>query len=181
MPTEGDVLRLADFDPAEIECLLAGFGLELTRCDGADPIPGSYWGGDEAGLRGDRLYARDATPVHSILHETAHYLCLTPARRALLDTDAGSDDAEETAACYLQVLLAARLRGYGQERLFADMDSWGYSFRLGSARAWFEQDAGEARQWLLEQAVIDAQDLASPRPRGFSDCAAPALKFAKSG
>jgi hypothetical protein len=36
-----------------------------------------------------------------------------------------------------------------------DMDSWGYTFRLGSARAWFEQDAEEARGWLLKEGIID--------------------------
>ena len=35
------------------------------------------------------------------------------------------------------------------------MDDWGYSFRLGSTRAWFEQDAGDARLWLLAQGVLD--------------------------
>jgi hypothetical protein len=28
------------------------------------------------------------------------------------------------------------------------MDAWGYSFRLGSTRAWFEHDADEARVFL---------------------------------
>ena len=37
---------------------------------------------------------------------------------------------------------------HGIERAFADMDAWGYSFRLGSARAWFEQDAEDAADYL---------------------------------
>jgi hypothetical protein len=41
--------------------------------------------------------------------------------------------------------------------MMQDMDSWGYSFRLGSARAWFEQDADDARQWLQRHQLIDAQ------------------------
>ena len=65
------------------------------------------------------------------------------------------DDAEEHAVCYLQVLLADRLRGFGRERAFSDMDEWGYSFRLGSTRAWFEQDAREARDWLCAQGITD--------------------------
>jgi hypothetical protein len=36
----------------------------------------------------------------------------------------------------------------GRERLMRDMDAWGYSFRLGSTRAWFEQDAENARDFL---------------------------------
>jgi hypothetical protein len=55
-------------------------------------------------------------------------------------------------------LLADELPGVGRGRLCADMDAWGYSFRLGSARAWFEGDAGDARQWLLENGVIDGGD-----------------------
>jgi len=35
------------------------------------------------------------------------------------------------------------------------MDAWGYTFRLGSARAWFERDAQDARQWLLTHRIID--------------------------
>ena len=30
-------------------------------------------------------------------------------------------------------------------RMWRDMDDWGYSFRLGSAQQWFEQDADDAR------------------------------------
>ena len=40
----------------------------------------------------------------------------------------------------------------------ADMDAWGYTFRLGSARAWFEQDADDARQWLLDHGLIGSNE-----------------------
>jgi hypothetical protein len=36
-----------------------------------------------------------------------------------------------------------------------DMDEWGYSFRLGSAAAWFEQDAKDARAWLIRHGLLD--------------------------
>ena len=111
-------------------------------------IPGSYWGESEAGLQGNRLFARLDTPLHSVLHEASHYVCMTPERRTGLDRDAGGDDPEESAVCYLQILLADQLPGVGRDRLCADMDAWGYSFRLGSARAWFESDADDARIWL---------------------------------
>jgi hypothetical protein len=42
--------------------------------------------------------------------------------------------------------------------MMLDMDEWGYSFRLGSTRAWFESDAADARTWLLARALIDADD-----------------------
>jgi hypothetical protein len=34
------------------------------------------------------------------------------------------------------------------------MDAWGYSFRLGSARAWFEQDAEDARAFLEARGLL---------------------------
>ncbi|HYL70936.1 MAG TPA: hypothetical protein VEY89_06520 [Candidatus Dormibacteraeota bacterium] len=136
--------------------LLARFGLELTLVAHGGEIPGSYWGDSEAGLKGERLHARLDTPLHSILHEAAHYICMSPERRTGLDTDAGGDDLEEAGVCYLQVLLAAELSAVGRARMLADMDSWGYSFRLGSTRAWFEGDAADARAWLERHGVLDA-------------------------
>ena len=53
----------------------------------------------------------------------------------------------------------------GRERMFADMDNWGYSFRLGSAQRWFESDAADARQWLLEHGLIDTHNQPSWRLR----------------
>ena len=156
------VLRLREIDRQEVVRLLAGYGLELRRVGPAQAIPGSYWGDCEAGLRGTTLYARPDTPLHSILHEAAHYVCMTPERRCGLDRDAGGDDAEECAVCYLQLLLADAIPGLGQERLLQDMDRWGYSFRLGGARTWFEQDAQDARDWLFRRGLIDAQQ----RPTG---------------
>jgi len=34
------------------------------------------------------------------------------------------------------------------------MDAWGYSFRLGSAQAWFEQDAEDARSFLVARGLL---------------------------
>lgn len=138
--------------------VLARYGLELRSVPAGDGIPGSWWGEREAGLVGPVLYARPDTPLHSVLHEAGHYVCMSAARRAALDTDAGGDYDEENGVCYLQVLLAEEFPGFGRARMFADMDAWGYSFRLGSARAWFEQDAGDARAWLREHGLIDALD-----------------------
>lgn len=158
MPTrDGDVLRLAEIDTREVADLLSRFGLQLEYCSVGETIPGSYWGAEEAGLIANRLYARDDTPLHSILHEACHYICLDPLRRQQIDTDAGSDDAEECAVCYLQVLLADELGDMGRSRMFADMDSWGYSFRLGSSRAWFEEDADDALNWLITRNLLDSR------------------------
>ena len=38
--------------------------------------------------------------------------------------------------------------------MMQDMDTWGYSFRLGGSRAWFESDAADARAWLLGHELI---------------------------
>lgn len=160
------MLRLAGIDRMAVAQLLGGYHLQLELVPAGARIPGSFWGDSEAGLRGDVLYARLDTPLHSILHEASHYICMTPERRAELDRDAGGDDAEESAVCYLQVLLADALRPDGRERAFADMDEWGYSFRLGSTRAWFEQDAADARAWLVAHEVIAADGSLSGKLRG---------------
>ena len=157
MPEHGSHEPVRALAEPAIAPLILRYGLTLTWTAIPEPIPGSYWGAPEAGLIGDRLFARDDTPVHSILHEACHYICMTAARRATLDTDAGGDDLEEAAVCYLQILLADLLPRVGRARLCADMDAWGYSFRLGSTRAWFEQDADDARDWLLQHGLIRAQ------------------------
>jgi hypothetical protein len=150
------MLRLATMDRVELALILHHYGLTLRLTAPHENIPGSYWGDSEAGLKGDVLYARLDTPVHSVLHEASHYICMTPERRAGLDRDAGGDDPEESAVCYLQILLADALPEVGRERMMKDMDEWGYSFRLGSTRAWFEGDAEDARQWLLAHGLIRA-------------------------
>jgi hypothetical protein len=149
------VLLLRSVDRVPVALLLDRFGLDLTLVAHGEQIPGSFWGDSEAGLQGEQLYARLDTPVHSILHEAGHYICMSPERRAGLDPNAGGDDLEEAAVCYLQLLLAGELPAVGRARMFADMDSWGYSFRLGSTRAWFEGDAADARAWLERHGVID--------------------------
>jgi hypothetical protein len=149
------VLRLNAIDRVIVASLLERYGLELTLVAPAELIPGSYWGESEAGLKGDLLYARLDTPLHSILHEASHYVCMSPERRAGLDRDAGGTDLEECAVCYLQVLFAQELPAFGSARMLRDMDEWGYSFRLGSSRQWFEQDASDAREWLIRHGVTD--------------------------
>jgi hypothetical protein len=151
----GRVLLLNAIDRVDVAQLLGRFGMQLMLTAPGELIPGSYWGESEAGLVGDRLYARLDTPLHSVLHELSHFICMTPERRMGLVRDAGGNDLEESAVCYLQVLLGGELPGVGRGRLFADMDAWGYSFRLGSTRAWFETDAHDARAWLTREGLIN--------------------------
>lgn len=150
----------AYFEP--LARLLGPHGLQVTLVPPGAPIAGSYWGEPEAGLIGDVLYARADTPVHSVLHEACHWICMDAARRAGLHTDAGGCDTEEVAVCYLQCLLADALSGYSREQMFRDMDAWGYHFLAGSARVWFEQDAEDARTWLLARGLMPSQAGAMP-------------------
>jgi hypothetical protein len=153
---EHNVLRMSDLEPAVTRALFARYGLAVIDVPEDQPIPGSFWGDAEAGLIANRLYLRPDTPVHSALHEACHYLCMDADRRGALDTDAGGGYDEENGVCYLQILLAEYLPPMSRARMFQDMDAWGYSFRLGSSRAWFEQDAQDARAWLLHYGLIDA-------------------------
>jgi hypothetical protein len=157
LPAEVPVVTLAELDAHEVAALVTRYGARLVELASGETIPGSYWGETEAGLVGDAVYVRADTPAHSLLHELCHYICMDDARRASLATDAGGNDDEESAVCYLQVLLAERLRGFGSERCLRDMDAWGYSFREGSARAWFGGDGAFARAWLLARGLIDSQ------------------------
>ncbi len=147
-------MPLSQIGAEALRGLLRPYGLRVELLPDGAAIPGSYWGEPEAGLVGNLLYVREDTPVHSALHEACHYLCMDEARRAGLHTDAGGTDTEENAVCYLQALVAPRLAGYSRQRLFADMDAWGYHFILGSAAAWFEHDADDARQWLEQHGLI---------------------------
>ena len=148
------MLTLADIGFEAPRTLLSQLGLELQAVPDNDPIPGSFWGECEAGLIGTTVYARADTPVHSLLHEASHLLVMPPERREAVHTDATDSVPEEDAACCLQILLADALPGVGRERLMADMDAWGYTFRLGSARRWFEQDAEDARQFLAVRGLL---------------------------
>lgn len=144
----GTVLRLGQIGFMAPAALLGRFGLQLQRVAPGEPIPGSFWGDEEAGIIGTTVYARGDTPVHSLLHEACHLIVLPPERRAAVHTDATDSIEEEDATCFLQIVLADELPGVGRARLMADMDAWGYTFRLGSAHAWFEQDAASAREFL---------------------------------
>lgn len=148
------VLSLADVGFAPARTLLARYALELVEVATGSPIPGSYWGEPEAGIIGHTVYARADTPVHSLLHEACHLIVAPAEKRAAIHTDASDSQAEEDATCYLQIVLADALPGVGSQRLMRDMDAWGYTFRLGSTRAWFDRDADDAREWLAARRLL---------------------------
>ncbi|MGB0134605.1 hypothetical protein [Dokdonella sp.] len=151
------MLHLGDIDAEALGDLLRAHGLQLHVIADDQPIPGSFWGEPEAGLIGSTVFARRDTPVHSVLHESCNLIVMPAERRERIHTDATDSIAEEDAACYLQIVLADSLPDVGSERLMADMDEWGYTFRLGSTRAWFEGDACETRSWLQARTLLPAQ------------------------
>jgi len=153
---------------ALLAALLARYGLTLVCVADDAVIPGSYWGESEAGMVGQVVYARADTPVHSVLHEAGHVMCMDAARRAVLHTDAGGEYAEEDAVCYLQIVLAGHI-GLTTETICADMDVWGYTFRLGSAHAWYTHDAEDARDWLVRHGLLLESGAPTWRLRGAQD------------
>lgn len=149
-----DVLRLAETGTEPVNTLLARFGLHLEQLPLDVEIPGSYWKEEEAGIIGLNVLVRPDTPIHSILHESSHTICMDKQRRQNLHTDAGGETDEEDAVCYLQILLADLIPGMGRNRMLQDMDTWGYTFRLGSAANWFQQDAEDAQEWLVRHGLL---------------------------
>lgn len=156
MPHQHTIITLADIAFDDAASLLARYGLVLELVADGATIPGSYWGECEAGIIGTTVYARGDTPVHSLLHEACHLIVLTPERRSRVHTDATDSIEEEDAVCVLQSLLGDALAGVGGKRVLADMDVWGYTFRLGSAHAYVEHDAETAWAWLHAHGLIDA-------------------------
>jgi len=145
------VLRVRDTGWACLADLLMPAGLTIETVEADVKIPGSHWGDEEAGLIAYTLYARLDTPVHSVLHESCHWLLMSEQRRKTLHTDAKGSAVEEMAVCYLQILLSDRVPGMGRARMMLDMDRWGYSFRVGNTRDWFEKDAGDALAYLTDK------------------------------
>ena len=144
---------------AQLTQLLTHYGLCISSVEPEEKIPGSHWGDEEAGLIANRIYLRADTPLHSALHEACHYICMDQNRRKSLHTDAGGCDTEENAVCYLQILLADFFNGYDRHKMMDEMDRWGYSFRLGSAKTWFDQDAEDALAFLQHHNLMGHQNM----------------------
>ena len=151
------MLFVSEVSRAALDQLLLRYDLELIQQPAGAAISGSFWGDSEAGIIGHTVFVRADTPIHSFLHETCHVICMTADRRSGLDRDAGGDDLEESAVCYMQVVLADHLDGVGRDRLMLDMDAWGYSFLLGNTRDWFQNDAEDAVEFLMNHGLLNAE------------------------
>ncbi len=55
---------------------------------------------------------------------------------------------------FISVKQNQQVPGFGRAAMCADMDAWGYTFRLGSAARWFEEDATDAREWLAARGLL---------------------------
>lgn len=151
------VLCVNECETSNLTALLDKYQLNLhIEPDNDQEIPGSYWGESEAGLIANNVYVRNDTPIHSMLHESCHYICMDDQRRQNLDTDAAGDYDEENGVCYLQIILADLIPEMGKKRMMQDMDSWGYTFRLGSSKKWFEEDAEDAFGWLTKHQILES-------------------------
>jgi len=149
------MLTCSSNETIKLQQLFSVYQLKIIQSKNNIEIPGSFWGDSEAGLINNHLYVRPDTPLHSALHEACHYICMDTNRRDNLNTNAGGDYDEENAVCYLQIIFSDHIPGYNQKTIFSDMDKWGYSFRLGSSQRWFEEDAEDAQQWLIDHGIIN--------------------------
>ena len=154
------VLCVDDIPAVAITDLCDRYHLRMEKAAAGQSIKGSFWGEPEAGIIADCVYLRGDTPVHSWLHELCHIICISAQQRRSLHTNANSDDEEEAAVCYLQIVLAGSIAEVGRERIMRDMDTWGYSFPEGQTRAWFAA-ASESRRWLLDRGLLKASGEAS--------------------
>ena len=134
--------------------LLARYQLKTQQVFASQDIPHSFWGAPEAGRLQSQLFVREDTPIHSVLHEACHYICMPKQLRLNDCIDVGGKAIEENACCYLQIILADHIPNMSRYILMHDMDEWGYSFRLGSTARWFYADCDDTRNWLIEHQLI---------------------------
>ena len=145
-------------DTDSLRTVLSFYGIELVEVGKHLSIPYSIWETSEAGRRKNKLYVLGDTPIHSILHETGHFVCMSKKQRCSDTIDAKGSFEEENATCYLQILLSDHVDGFNRKLHLINMDEWGYAFRLGSAAKWCCQDAEDAKSWLQSRQIIDRNE-----------------------
>lgn len=150
--------RLKNIQSDAMRPLFDRYQLQLHEVSSNNEIPYSFWGTPEAGRQQSILYARADTPIHSLLHEACHFICMPPSLRHQPSIDAGGTAEEEDACCYLQLILSDYVPGFNQHIHLHDMNIWGYNFRLGSSARWFYADSDDARDWLIRHNIIDEKN-----------------------
>ena len=148
---------LKNIQTAALRPLFDRYQLNLMQLGIDDDIPYSFWGAPEAGRLKSTLYVREDTPIHSLLHEACHFICMSPEQRSADSHDAGRSALIENACCFLQLVLSDHIPNFNQAIHMHDMNAWGYHFRLGSAARWFYADSEDASQWLISHKIIDNQ------------------------
>lgn len=152
-----DMHSLKNIQPPSLRPLFDHYQLNLKEVDINNDIPYSFWGAPEAGRFQSTLYAREDTPIHSLLHEACHFICMSPQQRHADSHDAGGSALIENACCFLQLVLSDHIPNFNLAIHMHDMNTWGYNFRLGSVARWFYADSDDASQWLIRQKIIDNQ------------------------
>lgn len=127
--------RIRDLSNGSVARLIQRYGLDLETVPAGEAITGSYWGEPEAGIVGNTIYVRGDTPVHSVLHEASHVICMSPDRRASLDRDAGGDDLEECAVCFFADRTRKRATRCRRETTHAGYGRLGLQFSTGQCDA----------------------------------------------
>ena len=89
------MLLISDLSLNSIAALLGKFKLSVDLMPDDATINGSYWGEPEAGIVGNRVLVRRDTPVHSLLHETCHIVCMTPERRQRFKGDGNAEEIQD--------------------------------------------------------------------------------------
>ena len=140
-----------------LRSLFDRYQLNLEKVDINEEIPYSFWGAPEAGRFQATLYAREDTPIHSLLHEACHFICMPPDQRNQHTHDAGGSALIENACCFLQLVLSDHIPNFNKAIHMHDMNTWGYHFRLGSAARWFYADSDDASHWLIQHKIINDQ------------------------
>ncbi|MDW3095430.1 MAG: hypothetical protein R8G33_07155 [Gammaproteobacteria bacterium] len=146
---------LKNIQASTLRPLFDRYRLTLEEVGRDEDIPYSFWGTPEAGRLQSTLYARQDTPIHSLLHEACHFICMLPNQRSNNSYDAGGSAIEENACCFLQIILSDYILGFSKAIHMHDMNTWGYNFRLGSTARWFYVDSSDASEWLMRQNIID--------------------------
>jgi len=149
--------RLKNTQITKLRPVFDRYQLDLQQVAISEAIPYSFWGAPEAGRYQSTLYIREDTPIHSLLHEACHFICMSPEQRRADTHDAGGSALIENACCFLQLVLSDHIPNFNQAIHLHDMNTWGYNFRLGSAARWFYADSDDARQWLISHNIIDNQ------------------------